>query len=670
VISAAPALTTLLAGAPGVRMLVTSRASLGVTGETVIVVDPLKLPPVNAVEAAELGANPAVALFLERAHSVSYDFSLEGEHARIVAEICRKLSGIPLAIELAAMRVKVFRPDELLARLSGSLDILSGSRQDQPPRHRTMRASITWSYDLLQPHQQAVFRRLSRFAGGCPLDIAEALGGDPYIRSLLGDESALDAIVALADANLVARKPGREGRPRLTMLEPIRQFGVERLEGSEDSVAADTWFVGWCCALGEQAAVEFVNHGPARWTPWLEDEIDNFRAAGAPLNARNDVPAMLRLLTALTPIWTAIGHEWEGYDWILLALGWPGDVPARDRMFAIGLAVRLANLAGDLPGAERFVNDHLAPADEALGDAHIAGMQTVLGDLARVQGDQDRAGQHYESALSRYRRLDDRYGSGYVLVQLGKLGSVGTAKPPARALELTRAVARCEEALRIYLDLDDQWGIALAWAQLGVLAGKSGAYATAARHCCDALALFTELGTLADATQSLGDLGVVAAAGEGAIAARFYGLEEACRVRLRLPMPPCSRQEYRLEVAALRAALPNERFQQAWQAGQALSLKAALAEARALVTLLETRESQTAPSAPPAARATDRPGGLTARELAVLRLVATGLANQEIAETLYVSVTTVKWHVRNIMHKLDLHSRTALAAWTHQRDLN
>ena len=665
---AADAVARVLTVCPGLKFLVTSRVPLRVSGEHEFAVPPLDLPASDDVTAEELRSNPAVTLFAQRAQAVLSGFTLDDSTIQTVAALCRRLGGVPLAIELAATRVKVLPPDQILARLGTSLDVLSGGPRDQPARMRSMRATIAWSYDLLLPHQQTLFRWLAIFAGGCPLDAAEATGRKACDGDASVSESMLDVISALIDASLIWQVSGPDGTPRLSMLETIRQFALEKLKAGTDHAAAQAWLVSWCTDLAGCAEAAFRGQGPGVWDTRLQQERDNFHAALAILEGQGDHDDVLRLSTLLAPLWSALGNEREGHRWLTGALAHAADAPAEDRIRALTVTAHLANALGDLQEAESLVAQGQALARVVNDERGLADMQCARGNIARGLGEGAEARARYESALAGYRMLGDQYNIGYTLIQLAKLGDLGTVGRPGDPADLSRALESCEEALQIYRSLGNTWGIARALHQLGHLAYKRQDYARAAQLSSEALEEFWTHGNLTEAANPLEDLADVAGAtAHATTAARLYGLAESLRERLGVPMWPAYRAEYDREVDIARNALSADQFQAAWREGRSLTVEAAVAEAKSLAEALASGTDSADSAKEP--RATHRLHGLTARELDVLRLLAAGNSNRAIADALFISVTTVKWHVRSIMDKLDLRSRTAIAAWAHRHDL-
>jgi len=689
VVAAAPAVASLLAASPVVQVLATSRVPLHLSGEQEFAVPPLALPDATDTTPEDLAANPAVALFVQRARAVKPDFALDAANAAAVAAACHRLDGLPLAIELAAARTKLLHPAALLERLTPGLPLLTGGPQDQPARLRTMRDAIAWSYDLLPPGEQCLFRRLSVFAGGFAVESAEyvvlsaelivpsAKSGvttaewtpDPTQHSALSTQhSILDLLASLVDHSLVQAGAGAEGEPRFAMLETIRAFGLERLEASGEGEAVRARHVAWCLALADAAHDAFRGRGPGGWGARLTQELDNLRAALATLEAGGDVAMLLRLATALAPLWVDLGHEREGYRWLTRALARSEPVPGDVHAAAALLASRLAIALGEPDAAAAWATEGMALAATAGDAAALADAHCVLGNLARGRGDQAEARAEYDDALARYQTLGDQSQIAYTLVQLAKLGDLGTVGRPGNAADQALATARCEEALRLYRDLGNTLGAGRALHQLAYVTYKRGDYQRAAGYTGEALALLWQDRNLTEAASSFEDLADIAGmTGHAAAAARLYGTAEALRETLGVPMWAAYRDEYEREVAVTRRALPPERFAAAWTAGRALSVAEAMAVALAVAASLAA--APIAPLPKPHAPAPAGGHGLTARELEVLRLLAAGASNRAIADALCISPRTVKAHVTEIMARFGVDSRTAAAAYAHRHGL-
>lgn len=344
VLGAAPLVAGLLAACPRLKVLVTSRAALRLSGEHEHPVPPLQLPdPTDPPDPESLARCEAVALFVQRARAARPEFEITPANAPSVAELCARLDGLPLAIELAAARVKVLSPPALLARLGRRLCLLTGGARDLPARQQALRNTMDWCYDLLAPAEQVLFARLAVFVGGCTLEAAEAVAG-------AGDEAApdvLDGLALLVDQSLLRQVEGPDGEPRFTMLETVREYAAERLEAGGD---ADVWrrrHADYYLALAEQAAPELVGPRQGAWLDRLEREHDNLRAALSWALERDEQTLGLRLVAALGHFWRVRGHLNEGQGWFERLLSrWP-DAPAHARAEALSAAGNLAHARDD-----------------------------------------------------------------------------------------------------------------------------------------------------------------------------------------------------------------------------------------------------------------------------------------------------------------------------------
>ncbi|WP_183495035.1 tetratricopeptide repeat protein [Neolewinella aquimaris] len=319
VIDAAPIIGQILSKCPGVKILVTSRIVLHLQGEQEYPVNPLQVPTLNGNRTAEhLLKNPAVSLFSQRARAVKPSFALNDENAAAIARICHRLDGLPLAIELAAARIKLFSPDALLRRLDHQLDLLKGSSPNRPERHQTLRQAIKWSYELLPPPERTLFHRLSVFSGGCDLDAIEAV----CAGSNIAPEEVVDLVLALVDKSLLNRKDDTDGEPRFSMLETIRAFAFEALSyhGDRDAVqrAHATYFV----SKAERAEPYLTGPDQARWFSALEADLSNFREVVTWLFANREYEMALRLGKGLTRLWFCRNMLTEGVQLAKRLLDW------------------------------------------------------------------------------------------------------------------------------------------------------------------------------------------------------------------------------------------------------------------------------------------------------------------------------------------------------------
>ena len=660
----APRLATLLAACRGLKLLTTSRLVLRLSGEHAFPGPPLTLP--DRVDGsrrwpplAELAKTEAVALFVQRARAADPSFGLTEANAPTVADVCARLDGLPLAIELAAVRTRLLSPEALLARLSDRLRLLTGGARDAPERLRAMRDAIAWSHDLLSPAERTLFRRLAVFAGGFTLDAAEGVVGAAGELGL----DVLDGIGVLIDQSLLRRKESADSggypEPRFAMLETVREYGLERLAASGEAAATRDAHAAFCLALAEPPdPTRSAGAQDEHWLRRLDAEHDNFRAALAWLAGVDAGERLLRLATALTWFWYRHGHLREGAEWLDRALAAcpPGSEDAAPALWlrALGEAGTLAWELGDYPRAVDWLEAGLALA-RADGDRAESGRALLnLGVAAEKQGNDDRAAAHYAEALALFREAGDRAGAAIALINLGDTAY--------RQGDDARSAALSDEALTLSRELGDRLYTALALGNLGQLALERGDTAEARARFAEALALSSQMGDgwgIADALAGLA--GAAALAGQPARAARWLGAAQAHCDAIGTPSVPHHRQFARA-MAAAQTRLSVPAFSAAWATGHALSLEQAAAEATDPAYWGELGGEQEKPSqeATAAARSTST-AGLTERELAVLRLLVAGRTDREIAEVLFISRRTAQGHVAGIFAKLGVRTRTAAA---------
>jgi non-specific serine/threonine protein kinase len=697
VLPAKPELAALLVACPKLTILATSRALLRLTGEHDYPVPPLSLSrgvgesrsrevtaPLLDSSPARLLDSEAVRLFVERAQAARPGFAITAQTVAQAAEICRRLDCLPLAIELAAARLRHLPIESLATRLEPRLPLLTGGPRDAPARLRTMHDAIAWSHDLLSPDQQVFFRRLAIFVGGFSLDGAQAVSrGSPFPPSVgtAGGESRsreerdplldsspsrlLDSLAALGDHSLlVPQDPGPDGEPRFAMLETIREFGLAELAARGELAQVRVGHAGYYLALAERAEVGFWRQPHGGWLRALEAERDNFRAALASSLAIGDVETALRLASALNPPWWLRGHENEGRRWLNRALARAGDVPAAVRDKARIVAGRLATEVGDYADGARLAGEALVSARRRGDELGIAGAHYVLGCAAMSEGREAKAREHFEEAAPRFRDLGNRTRMAWALCRLAALGDLGSGHPPGDAGDPTdqaRAETYCAEALTVFREHDHSVGVATALQGLAHLASLRRDDHRAVALTREALSLrweFDDRRLIAPCLESLA--GVAGRSGQPAQAARLFGAADALRAALGTPVVPLQRAGHEREIEAVREALGAAAFATAWEAGQALPLEQAVALALTV---------EPAPEVPPGDAAPPRRTRLTERELEVLRLLAAGRSNAEIGETLFISAGTARIHVSNILAKLGARTRTEAAALAREQDL-
>jgi len=500
VLEAAPAIAQLLAAAPSLKALVTSRGPLHLRGEHDYPVPPLAVPDLQRLPPLEtLTQYEAMRLFIERAEEVKPGFTVTNENAPAVAEICVRLDGLPLAIELAAARVRLLPPHALLARLSNRLTLLTGGARDLPARQRTLRATIDWSYNLLNAEEQALFARLSVFAGGGTLEAIETVcSTDGRVDVLAGIESLLEKSL-LGQTEVVDEM-------RFVMLETLHAYARERLTARGETETLCQTHAAYFLALAERAEPELRGPAQGEWLARLEQDYINLRAALIWARERGNGMWGLRLAAALWRFWLVRGYLSEGRRWLegLLAQA-ESDLPADTtpvRVAALHGASRLAYCQGDYGQAVALADERLRLARKSRDSAGVAGSLGLLGNVASAQGDWVRATALYGESLALCRALEDKQGIADSLKQMGGMAySQG---------DYGQAVALTEESLALRRALGDKQGIANALGLLGLVAMNQGEYTRATALTNETLVIARELEDKQGIAGSLGVLGLVA----------------------------------------------------------------------------------------------------------------------------------------------------------------
>jgi predicted ATPase/class 3 adenylate cyclase len=432
VVDAAEGVARLVSACPRTKVLATSRFALRLTMEREYPVAPLRTPDVQtAGTAAVLRNYPSVELFAQRAAAVKPGFGLDDESTVAVAEICQRLDGLPLAIELAAARIKLFSPRALLARLDRRLEVLSGGARDLPARHRTLRHAMTWSYDLLEPGEQAVFRRLSVFASAFSVDAAETIcqaGGDPGL-------DALDGVTALIDKSFLQQRSSDEGEPRFAMLETVREFALEQLDASDDSKAIRNAHADLFLSIAEKAASELTGPDQAQWVATLQRELDDLRTAFDWTIRSGDASRALRMGAALHRFFIIRGLHTEGRKRLNAVLALAHDnVDDSVRTRVLAAAAILAFEQSDLADASTLLQQALDNDRRAGNTRGVAETLNHMGWVAFCAGDLERAQTLTEEALALHEERGDKRGIGLSLTNLGGVVGQRGDLPKARQL--------------------------------------------------------------------------------------------------------------------------------------------------------------------------------------------------------------------------------------------
>jgi non-specific serine/threonine protein kinase len=594
----------------------------------------------------------AVRLFAERAQAVWASFALTEANAGAVAEICVRLDGLPLAIELAAAQVGTLPPAALLARLEKRLPLLAGGPRDAPQRLRTMRDAIGWSYDLLDEAEQSLFRRLAVFAGGCTLEAAEAAagsGGDPEAGVLAG-------VAALVDAALLRLEVVPEAEPRYLMLETVREFGLEQLAAGDEEEAARRRHAAWCLSLAEQAEPELLGPAQRLWLQRLEREHANLRAAHAWFVEHAAAGPALRLAAALWVFWFLRGHLREGDAWLAQALAVEHGAQPTDRVRALWGAGMLAWARGDFGRAEALgARARLLAAEHGyvFGLAAALYLLFLATEMGGRHGDAVVLG---EESVARMRESGVRAWLAYVL------GDVGTRLVAAG--DRQRGEAWIAEGLALHREFGNKQGLGNKLSDLGWLSHAAGDAPAAARQYAESLRLLWEGGDAWYLASPVEGLAAVALdAGQAVQAARLLGAAATLRELSGSTVWPAERGRLERAVAAARAALGDEGYAREAAAGRALPLPEVVAKSTAVA---EALLSATRPAPPPSPAEL---AGLSPREHDVLRLLATGRSNQAIADALFIGRGTVKTHVASILTKLGARTRTEAVDLARRRGL-
>ena len=591
-------------------------------------------------------------LFVQRARAAAPHFALTERNAAAVAEICQRLDGLPLAIELAAARITVLSPEALLAQLAGRLTLLTGGPRDAPARQRTMRDAIAWSYALLSPQEQTMFRRLAVFSGGFTLEDAGAVA-NPFAEAEL---DTLAGIAALVDHSLLRRQEGQGSASRYRMLETVREFGLERLAESGEEPAVRRAHADWMIAFLEEAWTAIMIRFESGWLARLDAERDNVRSALGWLETVGDGEALLRLAGAADPLWNYHSYRSEGRVWLERALEQTREaaVSPAVRIRALLAAGFLARNQGDNPQAMAYGQECLELASAANDQAAASDSHHLLGYVALAQGDYERARMHFEEQLRLDTALGDRERDGV------RHGSSLVACGMARATTSTprhcwSRRSRCCVTSTISGILRSR-SIASAW-----WIGLRGDGGNAADRLLEALQLWRAFANKENLAEWLAIVATLAATAQAPqCSARLFGAAEALRAEIGHAFVLPDVHVFGEAERAIRVRLEEGAFQAEHAAGRALPLDHALEEAVAFLSGAPAAPSTSAPQG--VASPSSDPFALTRREREVLALLCQRLTDPEIAAQLFISPYTASKHVSNVLGKLGVANRRQAAA--------
>ena len=608
VLEAAPVVDRLLSTAAGLKILATSRTPLGLYGEYEFPIPPLSLPdPQSLPPLEDLTEYEAVRLFVERARAVRPNFSLAGDNALAVVEICGRLDGLPLAIELAAARIKLLPPQVLLDRLGNRLKILTGGARNLPERQRTLRNAIEWSYGLLDEGEKMLFGRFGVFSSGATLEAMEA------VCDAEGDlpTDVFEGASSLLDKSLLRQEEEVGGEPRFVMLETIHEFADEKLEGSGDAEAVRRAHAEYFLALAEEAEPMLWGAEDAAWLDRLEREHDNMRAALSWAIEQEEATLALRVSGALRWFWYMEGYYGEGRRWLEAALGknW-GSAAAEARARTLEGVGWLASSQGDLDRAQAAANEGLKLSTEAgLGKVIVADFQNVLGDTARHRGDYERAAELLEKSLALHRAVKDTRG---VALSIGDLANVagdrgdhelakelyeeglalakdlgGAELLGAYSISLgyeyllegnpERAAELNEEAAELYRGRGRKGVLQVALNNLGWSALIRGDHRKAEALHEECLVLCRELGDKLIGAESIEGFACAAGAGgAGERAARLFGAAETLREAAGNQQAARAHSLRESYLAAARALVSDAAWSAAWEEGRSMEFDEAI----------------------------------------------------------------------------------------------
>jgi predicted ATPase/DNA-binding CsgD family transcriptional regulator len=680
----------LLRGCPNLALLATSREPLGIDGERIYRVPSMRTPA-EGDDAGSVRASEAVRLLADRAAAQGVPLAGDEGTTEAAGRMCRRLDGIPLAIELAAARMRVLPAGELEARLDERFALLTGGSRAGLPRQQTLRAMVDWSWELLTGAEQTVLARLSVFAGGFGLAAAEAVAAGPDVPAA----EVLGRLGSLVDKSLVQFDHAGAGPGRYRLLETVRQYAAGRLDALGPAAVhhARAAHRDYYLALAETAAPRLMAAGQAAWLDRLDAELGNLRAAIAFSLTQADPGPGLRLATALRVYWRARGHAAEGAGALRALL----DVPAAQeatlrRARALATAAHLLQQTGGYATAGDYCQEALIIARAAgdgylvaellhqqawmvsqgqpgaalplieqglglarrLGDPHLtARLLSVRSTAAYVAGDHAGAARDTAEALRLFRRAGDRLRAG---ATLGSLGGIELA-----AGDLDAARGHLAESLDIARELNDRHSIVIQTFNLGLAEYLGGAPEAAAALFAESLGLAGRMGMKRSSAYAL--LGLALAdrgRADPGWSARLHGAADQALADLGHDLEPLEARLADADRQRLRAAMGEQAFEAEYAVGRTLDLASVADQAR---NAIQAGRAGAPGSEPDAAVSGQAVSVLTPRELDVLKLVAQGCSNSDIARRLVLSEHTVKRHLANILRKLNLSSRTAAASW-------
>jgi non-specific serine/threonine protein kinase len=635
----------LLRTCQNLRILATSREGLDIAGELTYSVPGLSLPdPRGRPNLERLRQFEAVRLFIERASFSRPGFVMTEKNAPAVALVCASLDGIPLAIELAAARVKGLSVEQIATRLGDRFRLLTDRSPTALPRHQTLRATMDWSYGLLTEPERVLLCRVSVFAGGFTLEAAEEICGGNGVDQT----EVLDLLLRLVDRSLVGAKD-RGNQSWYQLLETVRQYAWQKLVEAGDADEMQERHLTWYLGLAEQAAGKFRGPEQQVWLDRLETEHDNLRAALEWSKTESgNAEKRFRLVAALAMFWNFHGYWSEGRRWLETAVSLGGEAPSHVLAKAFRHAAMMALNQGDYERATVLGQQGLISSYKS-GDAEsMVFCRIVLGDVAVHRGDYGQAAMLFEETVDLCRKLNDDWLLGWSLSSLGfVIRDQG---------DYERAAALHSESLALFRKVGDKHFTAWALRNLGIVALRLNDHKQAAAFCRDSLTLSREIGDI-----WLVEQGLAVLAGAGALrrqyeqAALLFAASETLRSSLGRHRSIADQVDFDKRVASTRAGLGDAAFAAAWTQGSNIPLEEAIEAALAPIESLPAGTEKSP---------------FTLREREIVALVAQGLTNREIASRLVISERTADTHVQHILNKLGVSSRVQVAAWAVEHGLH
>lgn len=570
IVSAAPILGELLDAAPQLKMLATSRALLHLKSEREFVVPPLDLPNAernfSAIHSfkSEVEENESVKLFIERSRAVKPNFSLTEDNAPIVAEICRRLEGLPLAIELAAARIKILSPTQILERLESRLKLLTGGAKNLPARQQTMRGAIEWSYDLLDTGERILFERLSVFAGGFSVEAAESVCENSADD---GQETIdiLNGITSLVENSLLVQAETANDESRFRLLEIAREFALEKLEANGEAEAIRKKHAEFFLKLANKAEFQILSEEGEKWLDIIEEDYKNFRAAFFWAEAADALTAV-GLAGSLRDFWFFRSQLTEGREWFERALKIGDDAPAALRFKLFSGLGQAAKHLGDYAASQKAFQSGLAVGKESKDFQQIAAANRGLAAVAKMQGDFAAAEKFYKEGLAHSRRVDEKFGIGVTLNALGDLARLKDDFKTARPL--------FDEALAICREIGVKQGIGCILNNLGAVAFALDDPETASANFAESLKMTQELGEHITFSYSLDGFAALAVKrGEAERAAQLAGAAGLLRESRGFETEPAERRFRDAYLSLIHAALDEESFSKAVNAGRKMKIE-------------------------------------------------------------------------------------------------